>query len=74
VSTFWRSSLGRGCSQISSVLSWFLQHNQKDWQDAHVSLAKGYPPGFFESTFGCFRDEPLVIDSESEFEEREALM
>jgi hypothetical protein len=28
VSTFWRSSLGRGCSQISSVLSWFLQHNR----------------------------------------------
>lgn len=21
---------------------------------------KGWPPGFFEDTFGCFKDDPLV--------------
>ncbi len=34
---------------------------------------KGWPPGFFEETFGCFKDDPLVIDSEGVFEEEEWL-
>jgi len=34
---------------------------------------KGWPPGFFEKTFGSLRDDPLVIDSEGVFEEREEL-
>ena len=34
---------------------------------------KGLPPGFFEDTFGCLEDDPLVIDSEGVFEEQESL-
>lgn len=30
---------------------------------------KGWPPGFFEETFGSFKDDPLVIDSEGVFED-----
>ncbi|MEG4940322.1 hypothetical protein [Microcoleus sp. F4-D5] len=34
----------------------------------------GWPPGFFEKTFGCFQDEPLVREEQGEFEEREELL
>ena len=34
----------------------------------------GWSPGFFESTFGCFQDEPLVRGEQGEFEEREELL
>lgn len=32
---------------------------------------KGWPPDFFEETFGSFKDDPLVIDSEGVEEEDE---
>ena len=32
---------------------------------------KGWPPGFFEQTFGSLKDDPLVIDSEGIYEEHE---
>ncbi len=32
---------------------------------------KGWPPGFFEETFGCLKDDPLVIDSEGVFDEEQ---
>jgi hypothetical protein len=31
----------------------------------------GWPPGFFEQTYGSCQDDPIVIDSEGDFEERE---
>lgn len=34
---------------------------------------KGWPPGFFEETFGSFKDAPLVIDSEGVLEEEDEL-
>ncbi len=34
----------------------------------------GYPPGFFEQTYGSCADNPIVIDSEGEFEEREKIL
>ncbi|GJD22802.1 unknown protein [Rivularia sp. IAM M-261] len=34
----------------------------------------GYPPGFFEQTYGSCADDPIVIDSEGEFEERETIL
>ncbi|MEG3925906.1 MULTISPECIES: hypothetical protein [unclassified Microcoleus] len=34
----------------------------------------GWPPGFFERTFGCFQDEPLVRGEQGEYEEREELL
>jgi hypothetical protein len=34
----------------------------------------GWPPGFFERTFGCFRDEPLVRGEQGEYEIREELL
>jgi hypothetical protein len=33
----------------------------------------GYPPGFFEQTYGICADDPIVIDSEGDFEEREEI-
>lgn len=34
----------------------------------------GYPPDFFEQTYGICADDPIVIDSEGEFEEREEIL
>jgi hypothetical protein len=34
----------------------------------------GYPPGFFEQTYGICADDPIVIDSEGEFEKREEIL
>lgn len=36
--------------------------------------ARGWPPDFFEETFGCFSDDPLVIDPVGKPEEREPLL
>ena len=33
----------------------------------------GWPPAFFESTFGCLRDEPLVREPQGEYEIRDEL-
>ena len=34
----------------------------------------GWPPGFFEKTFGSFRDEPLERPEQGEYEQREELL
>jgi len=34
----------------------------------------GYPPGFFEQTYGSCQDDPIVIDSEGDFEQREEIV
>jgi hypothetical protein len=34
----------------------------------------GYPSGFFEQTYGICADDPIVIDSEGEFEIREEIL
>jgi len=34
----------------------------------------GWSPGFFERTFGCFQDEPLVRGEQGEYEIREELL
>lgn len=34
----------------------------------------GYPPGFFEQTYGSCADDPIVINSEVEFKEREKIL
>jgi hypothetical protein len=34
----------------------------------------GWPPGFFERTYGSCQDDPIVIDSEGDFEEREEIV
>jgi len=33
----------------------------------------GWSPVFFEQTAGCLADDPIVIDDEGDFEERERL-
>jgi prevent-host-death family protein len=33
----------------------------------------GWPPGFFERTFGCLKTEPLVREPQGEYETREEL-
>ena len=42
-------------------------------QPVSTPEGKGWPPGFFEQTFGCLKDDPLVIDSEGVFEDEEWL-
>lgn len=39
--------------------------------NANIPEGRGWPPGFFENTFGAFKDEPLVVDSEGIFEDEE---
>ncbi len=34
----------------------------------------GWPPGFFESTYGSCQDDPIVIDDEGTFEDREEIL
>jgi len=41
----------------------------KIWSVDQTTQGKGWPPGFFEETFGSFKDDPLVIDSEGIFED-----
>lgn len=35
---------------------------------------RGWPPSFFEETFGCLKDDPLVIDSKGVLEEQGSLL
>lgn len=35
---------------------------------------KGWSLGFFEETFGCFKDDPLMIDSEGVFDDEEEMV
>lgn len=46
----------------------------KPTANVEISQGRGWPPGFFENTFGCFKDEPLVIDSEGVFDDWEQLL
>lgn len=34
----------------------------------------GWPPGFFEQTFGSFKDEPLERPEQGEYEQREEVL
>ncbi|MBD2168871.1 hypothetical protein H6G04_31325 [Calothrix membranacea FACHB-236] len=34
----------------------------------------GWPPGFFEQTYGSCQDDPIVIDYEGDFEIREEIV
>jgi hypothetical protein len=34
----------------------------------------GWPPGFFERTYGSCQNDPIVIDSEGDFEKREEIV
>ena len=34
----------------------------------------GYPPGFFEQTYGTCQEDPIVIDYEGDFEPREEIL
>lgn len=31
----------------------------------------GWPPGFFEETYGSCKDNPIILDDEDDFEDRE---
>ena len=41
--------------------------------EKNAPKGKGWPPGFFEDTFGSFKDAPIVIDSEGVFDDNEEL-
>lgn len=34
----------------------------------------GWPPGFFEQTYGICQDDPIIIDAEGDFENREDIV
>ena len=40
---------------------------------ASPGLEPGWPPDFFEQTYGSFRDQPLARESQGEYEIREVL-
>lgn len=42
--------------------------------NVEILQGRGWPPVFFEDTFGCFKDDPLVIDSEGIFDDWEQLL
>jgi hypothetical protein len=42
--------------------------------ETETSQGKGWPPGFFEETFGSLKDDPLIVDSEGVFEDKEELI
>jgi hypothetical protein len=39
-----------------------------------VRQGKGYPPGFFEQTFGSCKEDPIVIDDEGSVEDEKELL
>ncbi|MBO3460354.1 hypothetical protein G7B40_018265 [Aetokthonos hydrillicola Thurmond2011] len=41
--------------------------------EEEVLQGKGWPPGFFEETFGSCKDDPIVIDSNGVFDDSEEL-
>jgi len=43
-------------------------------KETDIPSGRRWPPGFFEETFGSCQDDPLIIDFEGEFEDREALL
>ncbi len=52
-------------------LSLELKEFRRTPANVNIPQGKGWPPGFFDKTFGVFKDDPLVIDVEgiSEYEE-----
>ncbi|NET59212.1 MAG: hypothetical protein F6K47_24650 [Symploca sp. SIO2E6] len=40
-------------------------------EEGQLPQGKGWSPGFFEETFGAFKDNPLIIDSEGIFDDEE---
>ncbi len=40
---------------------------------ASAGQEHGWPPGFFEQTYGSFRDQPLVREAQGEYEIRDEL-
>ena len=47
----------------------FLWHKQM----TPATKDLGWPPGFFEETYGSFSDQPLVREPQGEYEVREEL-
>ena len=42
-------------------------------QPVSTAEAHGWPPGFFEQTYGSLRDQPLVREPQGEYEIRDEL-
>lgn len=43
-------------------------------EEGQLPQGKGWSPGFFEETFGSFKDDPLIIDSEGVFDDEEEIV
>ncbi|MCX7046383.1 MAG: hypothetical protein NTX50_12970 [Candidatus Sumerlaeota bacterium] len=48
-----------------------LQSNHKD---ANSSDSRGWPPGFFEKTYGCLAGNPMERAPQGELEKREDII
>jgi len=42
-------------------------------EKGQLPQGKGWSPGFFEETFGAFKDDPLIIDSEGIFDDHDII-
>jgi hypothetical protein len=43
-------------------------------ETGEIPQGKGWSPGFFDETFGSFKDDPLTIDSEGVFDDEEEMV
>jgi hypothetical protein len=52
-----------------------VQHKPRS-RDAHTATQTdlGWPPGFFEQTFGSLRDSPLIREAQGEYETRDEIV
>ena len=69
----------RSRSNADGILHLDVPVNLKDAElDITVTVepatkGQGYPPGFFEQTYGSCQDDPIVIDEEGIYEDEELL-
>ena len=66
--------INRGCEIILVIQPSQQKRTKKDKRPHNVSpIDLGWEPGFFEATFGCLKDAPIVRPPQLPLEKREAL-
>ena len=70
----------RSRSNADGILHLDIPVNLKDTELAvtvtvePVTKGKGYPPGFFDQTYGSCQDDPIEVDSEGIYEDLDELL
>ncbi len=62
-----------GIKDVDVEVTVALQETQKNGGDKSPEDL-GWPPGFFEKTFGCLKDDPMERPPQGEFDVREELL